>query len=43
VRQIEEMRHYERTAVRGTGSSVPSLYEWAGGAEALERLAHTLG
>ncbi|GGO11021.1 hypothetical protein GCM10010116_22170 [Microbispora rosea subsp. aerata] len=24
VRQIEEMRHYERTAVRGTGSSFPS-------------------
>ncbi|GLZ08831.1 hypothetical protein Acsp03_62970 [Actinomadura sp. NBRC 104412] len=41
VRQIEEMRHYERTAVRGTGSSVPSLYEWAGGAEALERLTET--
>jgi hemoglobin len=35
---IEEMRHYERTPVRGTGSSVPSLYDWAGGAEALDRL-----
>jgi truncated hemoglobin YjbI/quinol monooxygenase YgiN len=35
---IEEMRHYEQTAVRGTGSSVPSLYDWAGGAEALDRL-----
>jgi hemoglobin len=32
------MRHYERTAVRGDGRSVPSLYEWAGGAEALEKL-----
>ncbi|TDD72144.1 group II truncated hemoglobin, partial [Actinomadura rubrisoli] len=38
VKQIEEMRHYERTAVSGTGSSVPTLYEWAGGGEALERL-----
>ncbi|MBF6353692.1 antibiotic biosynthesis monooxygenase [Nocardia higoensis] len=38
VRQIEEMRHYERTVVRGTGSSVPSMYEWLGGTEALERL-----
>ncbi|MEV1203626.1 group II truncated hemoglobin [Microbispora rosea] len=41
VRQIEEMRHYERTAVRGTGSSVPSLYDWAGGIEAFERLTET--
>jgi hemoglobin len=38
VQQIEEMRHYERTAVHGTGSSVPTMYEWAGGAEAFERL-----
>ncbi|MCP3801728.1 antibiotic biosynthesis monooxygenase [Allokutzneria sp. A3M-2-11 16] len=38
VGDIEEMRHYERTAVRGAGASVPSLYEWAGGASALERL-----
>ncbi|GII88304.1 hypothetical protein Ssi03_62940 [Sphaerisporangium siamense] len=38
VDRIEEMRHYERTPVRGTGASIPSLYEWAGGAEALERL-----
>ncbi|WP_378282922.1 group II truncated hemoglobin [Actinomadura rugatobispora] len=38
VQRIEEMRHYERTAVRGTGASVPSLYEWAGGAEAFARL-----
>jgi hemoglobin len=35
---IQEMRHYERTAVHGAGGSVPSLYEWAGGAEAFERL-----
>lgn len=38
VGDIEEMRHYERTAVRGPGGSVPSLYEWAGGLGALERL-----
>jgi truncated hemoglobin YjbI/quinol monooxygenase YgiN len=38
VQQIEEMRHYERTPVRGAGSSVPTMYEWAGGAEALENL-----
>ncbi|GAA0357805.1 hypothetical protein GCM10009530_03800 [Microbispora corallina] len=38
VHDIEEMSHYERTAVRGTGGSIPSLYDWAGGAEALERL-----
>ena len=38
VGDIEEMRHYEPTAVVGTGSSVPSLYEWAGGGDALERL-----
>jgi truncated hemoglobin YjbI/quinol monooxygenase YgiN len=38
VGDIEEMRHYERTAVVGAGSSVPSLYEWAGGTPSLERL-----
>lgn len=38
VEDIEEMRHYEHTPVRGLGSSVPSLYDWAGGAEALDRL-----
>jgi hemoglobin len=38
VAAIEEMRHYERTDVRGTGASVPSMYEWAGGAAAFERL-----
>lgn len=38
VEQIEEMRHYERTAVRGAGSSVPTMYDWAGGDEALQRL-----
>ncbi|MEU0202574.1 MULTISPECIES: hypothetical protein [unclassified Streptomyces] len=31
VENIEEMRHYEPTAVRGTGSAVPTLYDWAGG------------
>lgn len=38
VADIEEMRHYERTGVHGTGASVPSLYDWAGGAPALEEL-----
>lgn len=38
VAAIEEMRHYERTAVTGAGGSVPTLYAWLGGAEALERL-----
>lgn len=35
---IEEMRHYTRTPVVGRGGSVPSLYDWLGGAEALDRL-----
>ncbi|GAA2059866.1 hypothetical protein GCM10009839_82970 [Catenulispora yoronensis] len=38
VGDIEEMRHYEKTPVRGDGGAVPSLYEWLGGSEALERL-----
>ncbi|MHA6762661.1 group II truncated hemoglobin [Streptacidiphilus sp. PAMC 29251] len=38
VSDIEEMRHYAHTAVRGPGGSTPTLYEWLGGAEALERL-----
>ncbi|MFI6035180.1 group II truncated hemoglobin [Streptomyces sp. NPDC051315] len=38
VGDIEEMRHYKPTSVRGEGSAVPTLYEWAGGAEALARL-----
>lgn len=38
TQHIEEMRHYERTAVRGEGSAVPTLYEHLGGAEALDRL-----
>lgn len=38
VDQIEEMRHYRRTAVKGAGGSVPTLYDWAGGTEAFERL-----
>ena len=38
VEYIEEMRHYAPTAVRGTGGSVPTLYEWAGGEGALARL-----
>ncbi|MBH0779324.1 group II truncated hemoglobin [Nocardia bovistercoris] len=35
---IEEMRHYERTAVRGVGASVPTMCEWLGGTAALEHL-----
>ncbi|WP_433143619.1 group II truncated hemoglobin [Actinomadura nitritigenes] len=38
VQQIEEMRHYEATPVHGKGSSVPTMYDWAGGADALQRL-----
>jgi hemoglobin len=38
VGDIDEMRHYELTAVAGAGAAVPSLYEWAGGLPALERL-----
>ena len=38
IEAIDEMRHYEPTPVRGNGRSVPSLFEWAGGAEAFERL-----
>ena len=38
VSNIEEMRHYTRTSVVGRGGSVPSLFAWLGGAEALERL-----
>ena len=39
VGSIDEMQHYETTAVTGTGAGTPtppSLYEWAGGYEALE-------
>lgn len=38
VEDIEEMRHYEATEVAGRGGALPTLYEWAGGAEALDRL-----
>ncbi|MGW2616742.1 globin domain-containing protein [Streptomyces sp. NPDC001500] len=38
VGDIDEMRHYKATSVRGAGSAVPTLYEWAGGAEAFARL-----
>lgn len=39
VADIEEMRHYEATAVRGLGGAAPpSLYEWAGGTEAFVKL-----
>ncbi|MFG1917384.1 group II truncated hemoglobin [Micromonospora sp. NPDC048898] len=39
VADIEEMRHYTRTGVRGPGGAAPpSLFEWAGGTDAFERL-----
>lgn len=38
VPMIQEMRHYERTPVRAAGGAVPSMYEWAGGIDAFERL-----
>ncbi|MFF4556668.1 group II truncated hemoglobin [Streptomyces sp. NPDC001422] len=38
VGDIEEMRHYKPTAVRGQGAAVPTLYAWAGGTEAFTRL-----
>ncbi|MGW0903966.1 globin domain-containing protein [Streptomyces sp. NPDC002853] len=38
VENIEEMRHYTPTVVRGTGASTPTLYAWAGGEENLARL-----
>jgi len=42
VHQIEEMRHYRLTPVRGVGRGtdpdVPSLFEWAGGQPALDAL-----
>jgi quinol monooxygenase YgiN len=38
VERIEEMHHYERTSVAAPGGSVPTLYEWAGGSAAFERL-----
>ena len=38
ISNIEEMRHYAATTVAGQGGSIPSLYEWLGGAQALERL-----
>lgn len=41
VESIEEMRHYSATDVVGAGAAEPeppTLYEWAGGTEAFERL-----
>jgi hemoglobin len=40
VSDIDEMRHYEPTAVAGAGAAgrQPSLYDWAGGRPALVRL-----
>src|SRR3569833_3766292 len=35
---VEERRQFEPTSVHGFGASVPTMYEWAGGTEALERL-----
>lgn len=43
VDAIEEMRHYTLTDVVGIGggtSQPPTLYDWAGGSEAFERLFH---
>ncbi|GCD98074.1 group II truncated hemoglobin [Embleya hyalina] len=41
VAAIEEMRHYAVTEVVGRGGSTPTLYEWAGGAPAFEKLFTT--
>ncbi|NUS15037.1 MAG: antibiotic biosynthesis monooxygenase [Streptomyces sp.] len=38
VESVEEMRHYETTDVVGRGGALPTLYAWAGGAPAFERL-----
>ncbi|WP_019633569.1 group II truncated hemoglobin [Actinomadura atramentaria] len=43
VGDIEEMRHYEITDVRGAGGAAradapPTMYEWAGGTAAFDRL-----
>jgi truncated hemoglobin YjbI/quinol monooxygenase YgiN len=39
VGDIEEMRHYEATPVRGEGGAAPpTLYTWAGGTKAFEKL-----
>ncbi len=41
IENIEEMRHYTPTTVVGAGGGTPqppSLYDWAGGADAFERL-----
>lgn len=38
VPNIEEMRHYTPTPVRGAGGAIPTLYDWAGGAPALTAL-----
>ncbi|MFI2287957.1 globin domain-containing protein [Streptomyces niveus] len=43
VDAIEEMSHYTLTEVVGTGAGAPApptLYDWAGGGEAFERLFH---
>ncbi|MGY0018296.1 group II truncated hemoglobin [Streptomyces sp. cg35] len=38
VGDIDEMRHYTPTSVRGRGAAEPTLFAWAGGAEAFDRL-----
>lgn len=38
VDAIAEMRHYRPTGIEGTGSAIPTLYDWAGGASAFEKL-----
>ncbi|MCG5216578.1 globin domain-containing protein [Streptosporangium soli] len=35
---VEERSRHRPTPVRGQGGSVPTIYQWAGGSEALERL-----
>jgi hemoglobin len=38
IPDIQEMREYERTDVVGDGSAIPTLYDFAGGAEAFDWL-----
>ncbi|WP_205856215.1 group II truncated hemoglobin [Phytoactinopolyspora endophytica] len=38
VDAIEEMRHYRPTGIEGTGAAIPTLYDWAGGTAAFEKL-----
>jgi truncated hemoglobin YjbI len=38
---VEETRRYEPTGIAGRGGGIPTLYEWAGGADALLKLTET--